>query len=295
MPDSCLSWFYLSVQFTVVSYCSLPFFILISGPFFARVVLPSCFLNPPLFLGLLLNSLPIALLAPLVQSEPSAPPEGVSCESASSTSLRVSWRPPPEEGQNGELAGFELRYQRVSGAGGGGQGPEMKGLPIPAQQGQTVLEGLEKWSWYNLTMAASTAEGTGPRSPAVLCRTDEDGKSESRGSDLTSIDRSADYLRARLLVTQLIPHLCVCAPSVPGAAPRQVDVQPFNSSALRVTWRSVLPRLRQGQIRGYQVHFSRAESSDSRNLPWIKDLLLDEAQVTSRPNISMIKRRSFAF
>uniref|UniRef100_A0A3Q1K1K6 protein-tyrosine-phosphatase n=1 Tax=Anabas testudineus TaxID=64144 RepID=A0A3Q1K1K6_ANATE len=168
---------------------------------------------------------------------------GVSCESASSTSLRVSWRPPPMEGQNGELAGYELRYQRVSGAGGGGQGQEVKGLPVPAQQGQTLVEGLEKWSWYNITIAASTTEGTGPNSPAVLCRTDEDGKSE-----------------------------------IPGAAPRQVDVQSLNSSALRVTWRAVLPRLRYGQIRGYQVHFSRAESGESRNLPWIKDLLLDESQ-----------------
>uniref|UniRef100_A0A671YYB1 protein-tyrosine-phosphatase n=1 Tax=Sparus aurata TaxID=8175 RepID=A0A671YYB1_SPAAU len=174
------------------------------------------------------------------QAKPSAPPEGVSCESASSTSLRVSWRPPPVEGQNGELAGYELRYRRVVGEGGGGQGQEVQGRPIPAQQGQTVLEGLEKWSWYNVSMAAYTAEGPGPESLPALCRTDED---------------------------------------VPGAAPRQVDVQPLNSSALRVTWRSVLPRLRQGQIRGYQVHFNRAESGESRNLPRIKDVLLDESQM----------------
>lgn len=105
------------------------------------------------------------------------------------------------EGQNGELAGYVLRYQRVSGAGGGGQGQEVRGLPISAQQGQTVLEGLEKWSWYNITMAASTAGGTGPSSPAALCRTDEDGKTESRRSDLISIDCLADYSLARLLVT----------------------------------------------------------------------------------------------
>lgn len=92
------------------------------------------------------------------------------------------------EGQNGEMAGYELKYQRVSGEGGGGQGQEMRGPPIPAEQGQTVLEGLEKWSWYNITMAAYTAEGTGPNSPAALCRTDEDGKSENRRSELISID-----------------------------------------------------------------------------------------------------------
>uniref|UniRef100_A0A3Q3RC56 protein-tyrosine-phosphatase n=1 Tax=Monopterus albus TaxID=43700 RepID=A0A3Q3RC56_MONAL len=173
------------------------------------------------------------------QAKPSAAPKGVSCESASSTSLRVSWTPPPREGQNSELAEYELRYQRVSGAEGGGQGQEVKGLPVPAKQGQTLVEGLEKWSWYSITIAASTTEGTGPSSLAVLCRTDED---------------------------------------VPGAAPRQVDVQPLNSSALRVTWRSVLPWLQHGQIRGYQVHFSRVENTESRNLPRIKDLLLDEFQ-----------------
>ncbi|XP_056276531.1 receptor-type tyrosine-protein phosphatase S-like [Pseudoliparis swirei] len=174
------------------------------------------------------------------QAKPSAAPEGVSCESASSTSLRVNWKPPRIEGQNGELAGYELRYLRVSGAEGGGQGQDVNGPPIPAQEGQTLLGGLEKWSWYNISVAAFNAEGAGPNSPVVTCRTNED---------------------------------------VPGAAPREVDVKPLNSSALRVTWRSVLPRLRQGQVRGYQVHFSRAKRSDSRNLPRIKDLLLDESQM----------------
>lgn len=80
------------------------------------------------------------------------------------------------DGRNGELAGYELKYQRVSGAGGGGQGQDRSEHRIPAEQGQTVLEGLEKWSWYNITLAAFTLEGTGPSSPAVLCRTDEDGE-----------------------------------------------------------------------------------------------------------------------
>uniref|UniRef100_A0A8C5NGL8 protein-tyrosine-phosphatase n=1 Tax=Gouania willdenowi TaxID=441366 RepID=A0A8C5NGL8_GOUWI len=159
---------------------------------------------------------------------------------AGSTSLRVSWEPPRVVSQNGEEAGYELKYQRVSEAEGGGQGLEVKGLLITIEQGRALIEGLEKWSLYNVTITAPSAEGGGAIGSALLCRTDED---------------------------------------VPGAAPRQVDVQPLNSSALRVTWRSVLPRLRQGQIRGYQVHFSRAESGESRTLPRIKDLLLDESQM----------------
>uniref|UniRef100_A0A674D234 protein-tyrosine-phosphatase n=1 Tax=Salmo trutta TaxID=8032 RepID=A0A674D234_SALTR len=174
------------------------------------------------------------------QAKPSAAPLGVSCDSPSSTSLRVSWTPPPTETQNGTLTAYVLRYQQVvSGAEVKGQGPEVKGPLIPPEQGQAVVEGLEKWTWYRVSLAAFTTEGSGPESPALLCRTDHD---------------------------------------VPGAAPRQVEVRPFNSTALRVTWRSVLPRQRQGQIRGYQVHYARVESGSSRSLPRIKDLLLDDSQ-----------------
>lgn len=161
----------------------------------------------------------VPLPRPLVQSEPSAAPQGVSCESSSSTSLRVNWKPPPTEGQNGELAGYELRYQRVSGAEGGGQGQDVKALPIPGQQGQTVLEGLEKWSWYNISLAAFTSEGTGPNSPVVICRTDEDGKSESNRSDSKSIDCLVHGLLARLPVTNSVfGWVCLCGISA-GCSP----------------------------------------------------------------------------
>ncbi|KAM6948830.1 receptor-type tyrosine-protein phosphatase S isoform 1-T1 [Aplochiton taeniatus] len=173
------------------------------------------------------------------QAKPSAPPVGVSCESASSTSLRVSWKPPPAETQNGALSGYELRCRRVPGAGGGGVGEEVRGSSVPAGGEQATVEGLQKWAWYNVTVAAFTAQGTGPRSPSLACRTAED---------------------------------------VPSAAPRQVEVVPVNSSAIRVSWRSVSGQ-QQGQIRGYQVHYSRVESGESRSLPRIKDLLLDDYQM----------------
>lgn len=102
------------------------------------------------------------------------------------------------DGQNGELAGYELKYQRVSGAGGGGQGQVTSGHQIPAGRGQTLLEGLDKWSWYNITLAAFTVEGTGPSSPDVLCRTDEDGETE------TLNNRQSDYSLAK---TERIPCL----------------------------------------------------------------------------------------
>lgn len=74
-----------------------------------------------------------------------------------------------------------------------------------------------------------------------------------------------------------------CVFLVPGAPPRQVDVQPLNSTSVKVLWRSVLPGQRNGQIRGYQVHYARMENGESQGLPRIKDMMLDDAQVRSRP------------
>lgn len=66
---------------------------------------------------------------------------------------------------------------------------------------------------------------------------------------------------------------------VPGAAPRRVEVEVLNSTALKVMWRSVTPGKQNGQIRGYQVHYVRVENGESRGLPLIKDVMLADAQV----------------
>uniref|UniRef100_A0A7N6BCK6 protein-tyrosine-phosphatase n=1 Tax=Anabas testudineus TaxID=64144 RepID=A0A7N6BCK6_ANATE len=97
------------------------------------------------------------------QAKPSAAPEGVSCESASSTSLRVSWRPPPMEGQNGELAGYELRYQRVSGY-------LMVVLCFSPPQ-ELILGGLKAETLYSVSVAAYTTKGDGAHSKAKLVQT----------------------------------------------------------------------------------------------------------------------------
>ncbi|XP_048019506.1 receptor-type tyrosine-protein phosphatase S isoform X14 [Megalobrama amblycephala] len=112
-------------------------------------------------------------------------------------------------------------------------------LRLEPDVGQTLLKGLRRWSSYRVTVAALTEQGDGPQSQAVECRTDED---------------------------------------VPGAPPRQVDVQPLNSTSVKVLWHSVLPGQRNGQIRGYQVHYARMENGESQGLPRIKDMMLDDAQ-----------------
>ncbi|KAM4739794.1 receptor-type tyrosine-protein phosphatase S isoform 2-T3 [Anableps anableps] len=175
-----------------------------------------------------------------LQAEPSAPPQEIKCSTTSSTSLLVSWRPPPLKSQNGDLTGYRVRYQVVGPSEGASDDIEaMEEPPVPPTEERVLLQRLEKWTHYRITVSASTEVGPGPESEPLICRTDED---------------------------------------VPGAAPRRVEVEVLNSTALKVMWRSVTPGKQNGQIRGYQVHYVRVENGESRGLPLIKDVMLADAQ-----------------
>uniref|UniRef100_A0A8C1STT2 protein-tyrosine-phosphatase n=1 Tax=Cyprinus carpio TaxID=7962 RepID=A0A8C1STT2_CYPCA len=172
----------------------------------------------------------------LTWEPPSAPPQDIKCSSPSSTTLLVSWHPPPAESQNGALAGYIVRYAVV---GAGASTEPLEEPAVPPTSSTILLQRLEKWTLYQVTVAASTSVGPGPASEPLLCHTDED---------------------------------------VPGAPPRRVEVEVLNSTAIKVMWRSLLPGKQHGQIRGYQVHYVRVENGESRGLPLIKDIMLADAQ-----------------
>ncbi|XP_005993866.1 receptor-type tyrosine-protein phosphatase S isoform X1 [Latimeria chalumnae] len=169
------------------------------------------------------------------QSKPSAPPQDVKVTSSSSTTLLVSWHPPPAESQNGALVEYSVRYQAVEGEDTEPQ--EVKGIPPSTYQ--LLLQGLEKWTKYRVSVVAHTKVGPGPENTPVVVRTDED---------------------------------------VPSAPPRKVEVEVLNSSAIKVLWRSPLLNKQHGQIRGYQVHYVKVENGEARGLPHIKDVMLSDAQ-----------------
>lgn len=108
---------------------------------------------------------------PLLKLEPSAPPQDISCTSPSSTSILVSWKPPPVEKQNGIITGYSIKYIGIDGE-------DVKPheiLGISSDSTQYLLEQLEKWTEYRISVTAHTDVGPGPESLAVLIRTDEDG------------------------------------------------------------------------------------------------------------------------
>ncbi|XP_056233807.1 protein tyrosine phosphatase receptor type Fa isoform X3 [Seriola aureovittata] len=68
------------------------------------------------------------------------------------------------------------------------------------------------------------------------------------------------------------------AQSLSGAPPRKVKVDALNSTALRVTWKSPLSVKQHGQIRGYQLVYSRLENGEPHGQPIIMDVSHPEAQ-----------------
>ncbi|XP_061221104.1 receptor-type tyrosine-protein phosphatase delta isoform X38 [Neopsephotus bourkii] len=66
--------------------------------------------------------------------------------------------------------------------------------------------------------------------------------------------------------------------SIPSGPPRKVEVEAVNSTAVKVSWRSPVPNKQHGQIRGYQVHYVKMESGESKGQPMLKDIMLADAQ-----------------
>lgn len=83
----------------------------------------------------------------------------------------VSWQPPPVEKQNGIITEYSLKYAAVDGE----DYKPHEILGIPSDTTKYLLEQLEKWTEYRITVTAHTDVGPGPESLSVLIRTDEDG------------------------------------------------------------------------------------------------------------------------
>lgn len=106
----------------------------------------------------------------LGQSVPSAPPQDITCTSPSSTSILVSWAPPPLEFQNGVITGYSIQYSTTEG-----NKTTQRVDGVPPDSSSYLLENLQKWTEYGVTVRAQTEAGDGPESLQLLIRTEEDG------------------------------------------------------------------------------------------------------------------------
>ncbi|XP_053539684.1 protein tyrosine phosphatase receptor type Fa isoform X3 [Ictalurus punctatus] len=105
--------------------------------------------------------------------------------------------------------------------------------------GSYAVEGLKPDTLYKFTLAARSGMGLGLYTQPIEART---------------------------------------AQSMPGAPPRRVEVDAVNSTALHVSWKAPLAQKQHGEVRGYQVVYSRVEDGEPQGQPTILDIALPDAQ-----------------
>ena len=99
---------------------------------------------------------------------PHAPPQNVSENSTTSTSIFVKWNDVPSEDQNGIIRNYTVRYRAVGALG-----------PFDTTKVFTKeanLTGLIKDESYNVSVLATTDKGNGPYSDPEIFTTNEDRK-----------------------------------------------------------------------------------------------------------------------
>lgn len=106
-----------------------------------------------------------------VYTVPSLPPQNVSSYNTSSTSLHVSWHVVPRGFVHGILLGYRVFYKVAT---------EVRNNSVastPETTREKELQGLKKFTIYEITVVAFTRIGDGANSTRIFISTDEDSKS----------------------------------------------------------------------------------------------------------------------
>ncbi|CAG4980130.1 unnamed protein product [Colias eurytheme] len=128
-----------------------------------------------------------------LESPPTGSPEGLTCVSSGSTSLRVSWRAPEPDSRGGLITHYTLQYTRRD------VDPllPVQDAHLRVQGEETTVSRLTPYSEYDIRVRAHNAAGDGPLSPPQMCRTDEDVPSAPSGIKLIALSERS--LRASWL------------------------------------------------------------------------------------------------
>ena len=107
--------------------------------------------------------------------EPSGRPKTVAATVTSSKSISVSWDPVDADDRNGIIKGYKVNYQALPN---GIMVPKFRNITSEQQnEKQTVLiEHLNEFTNYSISVLAFTAIGNGPASGAQVVETLEDSK-----------------------------------------------------------------------------------------------------------------------
>lgn len=101
---------------------------------------------------------------------PSDSPTNVRGESKDSTSLEISWDPPPLEHRNGIITDYMIKYKAKGG--------QNQFVNVDGAKTSFVIHSLKKFTRYFVWIRANTKIGRGPFTDKKTFSTAEDGKQE---------------------------------------------------------------------------------------------------------------------
>ena len=104
---------------------------------------------------------------------PSSPPSTVNATVESSTSIRVIWGEVPAIDRNGIITQYEVMYEPLETFG---QLAARTNMTDTNSTFEILIENLQEYVQYSITVRAYTQVGEGPFSPNITFRTREAGK-----------------------------------------------------------------------------------------------------------------------
>ena len=106
-------------------------------------------------------------------SVPTSHPLNVSGFLNNSKNVIVTWKPVPVDHHQGIILGYHVMYVvQTSG--------HQQQITVNAPSTSVELQNLQKYTLYNISVAAFTTAGQGPPSPAIVVRSEESGKLETK-------------------------------------------------------------------------------------------------------------------
>jgi len=114
----------------------------------------------------------------MVLLAPSAAPQSVEAVAINTSSILVTWRPPPDQHHNGVIIGYRVRYSlewTVQDDLSSEPPRDATTIMNTGSDRSCLISGLATWTVYGIWVSAFTRAGEGPSSDVIVVQTEEGG------------------------------------------------------------------------------------------------------------------------
>ncbi|XP_041360358.1 tyrosine-protein phosphatase Lar-like isoform X2 [Gigantopelta aegis] len=130
-----------------------------------------------------------------LQYVPEAPPQAVSGRFVDAHRLKVSWKPPRRDKQNGAIQGYQIFY--VENDSSDNAFSDAKNETVKGDSREHEIKNLRTWTKYKIWVLAFTRVGKGPPSQPIIVQTDEDVPGEPKRVRVEAINSTAIFVEWR--------------------------------------------------------------------------------------------------